>query len=69
MILSRIDGKIYNAIMSSPAQICYICGTKLKEMNHLQNLLEKEADLTAYWFGLYMLHTSCLFHMDWILKK
>jgi hypothetical protein len=51
MILTRIDEKTCNAIMSSSAQICYICSTKLKEMNHLQDILKKEADFTTYWFG------------------
>jgi len=44
MILTRTDGKTYNVIMLSSAQICCILGTKLKEMNHLENTLKIEAD-------------------------
>jgi hypothetical protein len=64
MILTRIDGKTCNAITLSSAQICYIRSTKPKEMNHLENILKKEADFTLVW----LIHAPCFLHVSYGLE-
>jgi hypothetical protein len=57
MVLTMIDGKICNAVTSTPsAQVCYICSAAPKQMNHVDEIVKRGADITTYSFGLSTLH-------------
>lgn len=65
LILTMMDGKIYNAITSTSSQTCYVCRTTPKIMNRLDILIGKEVD--TFRFGLFTLHTWIRFK-EWQIR-
>jgi hypothetical protein len=73
MVLTMIDGKICNAVTSTFAPVCYVCGAAPKQMNHIHEIVKRDVDVTTYEFGLCTLHAwirflECLLHFSYHLE-
>jgi hypothetical protein len=48
MVLTIPDGKMCKDISSTPfAQVCYVCGAALKQMNRIGKIVENDVELTC----------------------
>lgn len=59
LLLTMIDGKICSTLaisQLSSSMVCYICRARLKEMNNLECISKKTADINNYSFGMSSLH-------------
>lgn len=54
--MTMVDGKVCTALSNSSSAKCYICGATPKDMNKIDECLQKTVDETRYEFGLSPLH-------------
>ena len=67
LIMSMIDRKVCNAVTyTKSSQRCCLCGALPREMNNINELLEREVNTDALHFGLSTLHAYICF-FDWLL--
>ncbi|KAJ4436046.1 hypothetical protein ANN_18673 [Periplaneta americana] len=72
LLLTMIDGKICNVLARSSSMKCYICGTKISQMNNL-GFLQQSEDTSNFVFGLSILHAhirffECILHISYRLE-
>lgn len=69
---TMVDGKVANAIISTPSSMCYICDAKSNDMNDIEQVLKRPVNTETYAFGLSTLHGwiksfECLLHIAYKL--